>query len=99
MNLKIDDTQARRQDLAAGGAKNQKGGHILKIKYWMYAATDGPNVKWEGQRFQMGGPGTTGPSAGDGPDDTMPKIRNFSWATLTSVIRNFSRLGKLQYFW
>jgi len=25
-------TQARRQDLAAGGAKNQKGGHILKIQ-------------------------------------------------------------------
>jgi len=45
--------QARRQDLAAGGqkpergAKNQKGGHILKIQYWIYAATSGPNVKWE----------------------------------------------------
>jgi len=43
--------QARRQDSAArvgqkpGGAKNQKGGHILKILYWMYAATRRPNVK------------------------------------------------------
>jgi len=25
--------QPRRQDIAAGGAKNQKGGHILKILY------------------------------------------------------------------
>jgi len=40
--------QARRQDLAAGGAKNQmegqkkqKGGHIFKMQYWMYAATGG----------------------------------------------------------
>jgi len=32
----------------------------------MHAATGGPNVKW-GHRFQMGGPGTTGPPAGDGP--------------------------------
>jgi len=45
--------QARRQDLAAGRAKNQKegsitrrGGHIFKIHHWMYAATGGPNVKW-----------------------------------------------------
>jgi len=35
------------------GAKNQKGGHILKILYWMFAATRVPNVKWGG--------GTTGP--------------------------------------
>jgi len=27
------------------GAKKQKGGHIFKIQYWMYAATGGPNVK------------------------------------------------------
>jgi len=42
---KTDHTQARRQDLEAGGpktkkgAKNQKGGHIFKIQYWMHAAT------------------------------------------------------------
>ena len=35
------------------GAKNQKGGHIFKIQYWMYAAT--------------GRPGTTGSPAGNGP--------------------------------
>jgi len=47
--------QACRQDLAAGGAINQKegpktrrGGHIFKIQYWLYAATGGPNVKWGG---------------------------------------------------
>jgi len=45
--------QARRQDLAAGEAKNQKGEHILKILRWIYAATREPNVKW-GDRFQMG---------------------------------------------
>ena len=28
------------------GAKNQKGGHILKIHYWIHVATGGPNVKW-----------------------------------------------------
>ena len=58
---------ARLQDLAAGGPKTRMGGHILKILYWIYAATRGPNVKG-GHRFQMGGPGTTGPPAGDDPD-------------------------------
>jgi len=53
-------TQARRQDLAAGGqkpeggAKTQKGGHIFKIHYWMHAATVGPNVKWEDTDFKWG---------------------------------------------
>jgi len=53
--------QARRQDIAAGGAKNQeapktrRGGHILKILNWMYAATRGPNVKWGGTDFKRGG--------------------------------------------
>jgi len=59
-------TQARRQDLAAGGVKNQegpknrRGSHIFKIQYWMYAATRGPNVKW-GAPILNGGPGTTAP--------------------------------------
>jgi len=51
--------QARRQDLAARRAKNQKegpktrrGGHIFKILYWVYAATRGPNVKWGGTDFK-----------------------------------------------
>jgi len=38
-----------------GGAKNQKGDRIFKIQYWMYAATGGPNVKWEGTDFKLGG--------------------------------------------
>ena len=60
--------QARRQDLAAGeGAKTRMGGLIFKILYWMYGATRGPNVKWEGHRFQRGGRAPLHPPAGDGP--------------------------------
>jgi len=51
----LGELQARRQDLAAGGAKNQKGSHIFKILYWMYAATRGPNVKWGVTDFKWGG--------------------------------------------
>ena len=58
--------QARRINLVAGGAKNQKGCHIFKTQYWIYAATGGPNVKW-GAPISNGGPGTTGPPAGDDP--------------------------------
>jgi len=48
--------QARRQDLAAGGgAKTRRGGHIFKIKFWMYVATGGPNVKWGGTDLKWGG--------------------------------------------
>jgi len=57
---------ARLQDLAAGGPKTRMGGHILKILYWMYAATRGPNVKW-GAQISNGRPGTTGRPVGDGP--------------------------------
>ena len=53
--LDHSQVQARRQDLAAGGAINQKGGHIFKIQYWMYAATGGPNLKWGGTDFKWGG--------------------------------------------
>jgi len=63
----------RRQDLAEGGAKNQREGpktrrgrHIFKMKYWIYAGTGGPNVKWRGTDFKWGA-GTTGHPAGDGP--------------------------------
>jgi len=58
--------QARRQDVAAGGGKNEKEGpkirregDIFKIQYCMYAATGGPNMKW--------GAGHQWPPAGDGP--------------------------------
>ena len=71
--MKDTHAQARRQDIAAGGPKTRREGHILKILYWMYAATRGPNVKWGGHRFQMGGPGTTGPPAGDGPAHALVK--------------------------
>jgi len=52
--------QARRQNLAARGAKNQKGCHIFKILYWMYAATRRPNVKLGCTDFKWGS-GTTSP--------------------------------------
>jgi len=69
-------TQARRQDLAAGGGKNQKegpktrrGSHIFKIQCWMYAATGGPNVK-SGAPILNGGAKHHWPPAGDGPGFT-----------------------------
>jgi len=49
--------QVRHQDLAAGGekpkrgSKNQQGGHIFKIQYWMYAAIGELNVKCGGTNF------------------------------------------------
>jgi len=70
---KLTTGQARRQDLAAGGGQkpgeaiNQKGGHIFKIQYWMYAATGGPNVKWGGTDFKWGDQAPLAPPAGDGP--------------------------------
>ena len=45
-----------------GGAKRQKGDHIFKIQYWMYAATGGPNVKWGDTNFKWAEPDTTAPS-------------------------------------
>jgi len=47
--------QARHQDFAEGGPKIRRWGHILKIQYWMYAATSGPNVKWGGTDIKLGG--------------------------------------------
>jgi len=58
--------QARRQDLAAGGAKKQKGSHVFKILYWMYAATRGRNVKW-GAQISNEGAGHHCPPADDDP--------------------------------
>ena len=37
----VTQDQARRQDLAAGGPKTRRRGHIFKIQYWMYVATGG----------------------------------------------------------
>jgi len=64
--------QARRQDLAAGGAKTRRrgrkpeGGHIFQIQYWKYAATGGLNVKWGGTDFKWGAEHHR-PPAGDDP--------------------------------
>jgi len=53
-----------------GGPKIRRG-NIFKIQYWVYAATGGPNVKW-GAPIPNGGPGTTGPPAGNGPGCSSP---------------------------
>ena len=51
--------QARRQDLAVGGPKTRRGGHILK-----YCIR---RMQQPGDQTWNGGSGTTGPPAGDGP--------------------------------
>jgi len=53
--------QARRQDLAAGGTKNQKGGPHLKNTVLDVCSNPGAKREMGGHRFQMGGPGTTDP--------------------------------------
>jgi len=86
--------QPRRQDLAAGEAKNQKGepktrrgGNILKMQHWMYVATLGPNVKWGDTDFKWEEPGTTGPPAGDGPGlITQFILLNASSATVWGLL-------------
>ena len=62
-----DYKQARRQDLAAGGAKNQKGGHILKYGIGCMQQRGGQTWNW-GAQISNGGLGTTGTPAGDGSD-------------------------------
>ena len=59
--------QARRQDAAAGGAKNQKGG-----AHFLNTVLDEWSNRWAkremgGGRFQMGGPENTALPAGYGP--------------------------------
>ena len=47
-------------EFSSRGSKKQKGGHIFKIQYWIMQQPVGQT--WNGgHRFQMGGPGTTGP--------------------------------------
>jgi len=51
-----------------GGTKTTRGGaHFFKYNIGCihYAATGGPNIKWEA-RILNGVPGTTGPLSGDG---------------------------------
>jgi len=59
------------------GAKNQKEGSKTRrgphFKNTILDVCSNRGAKREmgGHRFQMGGPGTTGPPAGDGPDLAM----------------------------
>ena len=46
------------------GPKTGRRGHKFQIQYLMYAATEGPNVKWGGIDFKWGV--TTGSPAVDG---------------------------------
>jgi len=52
--------QARRQDIAAGGPHFKNT--VLDV-----CSNQGAKREMGGHRFQMGGPGTTGPPVGDGP--------------------------------
>jgi len=45
----------------------------------MYAATEGPNVKWGGTDFKWG-PGTTGPPAGDCPGYSLLLMLNVMYS-------------------
>jgi len=73
--------QARHQDLAAGGPKTRRGGHIFKIQYWMYVATGGPNVKWGGTDLKWGA-GDHCPLAGD----SLALILNIVHESLTKYM-------------
>jgi len=69
-------TQARRQDLAAGGAKNQKEGPKTRrgatfLKYSIGCMQQPVGQTWNGGApISNGGSGTTGLPAGDGPAAT-----------------------------
>jgi len=53
-----------------GGAKNQKGGHILKYSIGCMQQQGG-QTRNGGKPISKGGPGTTAPPAGDGPDHKL----------------------------
>jgi len=85
----ITEQQARRKNLAAGGAKKQKEvpktrreGHIFKIQYWMYAATEGPNVKWGAPISNGGGRAPLAPRWRD-PAEQTSKVMRFPVVNLT----------------
>ena len=63
MASEMSQTQARRQELAAGGG--------TFLKYCIGYMQQSGGQTWNGgHRFQMRGAGTTGPPAGDGPGQT-----------------------------
>ena len=64
---KLANRQVPRQDLAAGGVKNQKEGPHFQNKVLDVCSNRGAKRVMGGHWFQMGGPGTTGPPAGDDP--------------------------------
>jgi len=49
----LNCTQARRQDLAAGGPKNRRAGRIFKTQWWMYAAIEGVKREMEEGRVPL----------------------------------------------
>jgi len=78
-------TQARRQDFAAGGAKNHKGGAHFKNTILDVCSSRGAKHEMGGHKIQMrGGAGTTGPPAGDDPASTALEVRIL--AALTTAV-------------
>jgi len=61
--------QARGQDLAAGGAKNQKGGPHFKNTVLDVCNNRGAKREMGGHRFHMGVPGNTGDAPVYCPDN------------------------------
>jgi len=59
-------SQARRKDLAAGGAKNQKVGPHFQNTVLDVCSNQGSKREMGGHQFQMGGRAPLAPSAGDG---------------------------------
>jgi len=69
------------------GSKPRRGGNILKIQYWMYAATGGPNVKW-GAPISNGGFQAPLPPAGDGPALSQKYFSPTLITSMSSVIHH-----------
>ena len=74
MSIILTLIQACRQDIAAGGDKNQKegpktrrGGAHFNNTVLDVCSNQGAKREMEGYIFQMGGPDTTAPPAGHGP--------------------------------
>jgi len=64
-------SQARRQDVAAWGPKTGRG--VTFLKYSIACMQQPVGRTWNGGApISNGGPGTTGPPAGNGPGSSAP---------------------------
>jgi len=87
--------QARRQDLGAGGGKNQKGGPHFKNTVLDVCSNRGAKREMGGHRFQMGGPGITAPPRWRRPACGASIVRN----SVEKMIGFASRCVDEKAFW